>query len=90
MANRHGMTGAPLQQPDPEPLRRFAAFDSDQPCREHSTAYSGSMPCTGDYRCYLCGTVWDDDGKVLGARPPVADNAQDARADAGTPDTSGS
>ena len=63
--NTHGMTGAPLEQPEPAPLRVFAAFDRDKPCTEHSTGYSGTVPCTGDYRCRLCGTVWDDAGRVV-------------------------
>lgn len=68
MSNRHGLTGAVLQQPDPPPLRKFAAFDRDQPCEVHSTGYSGTVPCTGDYRCRLCGTAWDDNGNVIGYR----------------------
>lgn len=66
--NRHGITGAVLQQPDPPPLRKFAIWDSDKPCEVHSTAYMGNMPCTGDYACHLCGTVWDDNGNVIGQR----------------------
>lgn len=68
MANTHGMTGAPLQQPDPSPLRIHAVFDRDQPCEVHSTGYTGSMPCTGDYACRLCGTAWDDNGNILGRK----------------------
>lgn len=64
--NRHGMTDAPLQQPSPAPLRIFAMFDRDAECTEHQPAYSGHIPCTGAYRCVLCGTAWDDAGNVEG------------------------
>jgi hypothetical protein len=71
--NRHGLTGAPLEQPSPPPLRTFAVFDKTHPCVEHLTGYEGAVPCTGDYRCSLCGTVWDEDGNVLavGVKRPV-------------------
>lgn len=64
--NKHGMTGAPLQQPDPPPMRVNAVFDRDQPCTEHSTGYLGSRPCTGGYGCRICDTQWNDDGTVVG------------------------
>ena len=77
----HGLTGAPLQQPDPAPLRVFAVFDKNDPCVQHSTGYEGEVPCTGDYRCSLCGTVWDEDGKVLatGVKRPARRPAPPAR-----------
>jgi len=62
----HPLTGVQLEQPDPAPLRRFAIFDSDQSCVEHDPAYSGAVPCTGDLRCRLCGTAWDEQGRVIG------------------------
>jgi len=30
-------------------------------CTDHKYAYSGSMPCTGTYRCILCGYVPEKD-----------------------------
>lgn len=68
MANTHPLSGARLQQPDPAPLRTRAMFDPDEPCTEHSTHYTGRIPCTGDLACRLCGTRWDDAGNVLSAR----------------------
>ncbi len=38
--------------------RRFAIFDSDQECVDHSVAWSGRIPNTGTLRCALCGTEW--------------------------------
>lgn len=64
--NAHPLTGKPLEQPDPPLRRAFAVFDADDPCTEHSGSYTGKIPCTGDYRCNLCGARWDEDGKYLG------------------------
>ncbi len=58
----HPLTGIVLRQPDPAPLRTLAVFDRDQPCIDHAVAYTGSVPCTGALRCYICLTTWDDDG----------------------------
>jgi hypothetical protein len=74
--NTHGMTGAKLEQPDPAPLRQFAAFDREEPCTEHSTAYTGSVPCTGAYACRLCGTAWDDRGRVESVPPQPGQAAE--------------
>jgi len=30
-------------------------------CKDHSYSWSGQMPCTGVYRCVLCGKPKDDD-----------------------------
>ena len=62
--NRHPMTGAALQQPDPAPLRVWALADRDKPCTEHIAAYTGAIPCTGAYRCQACGTTWDEQGNA--------------------------
>jgi hypothetical protein len=63
--NTHGMTGAILVQPNPPLPRKHAMVDAELPCLEHSPSYSGSVPCTGAYRCNLCGASWADDGRLL-------------------------
>lgn len=57
--NRTPLTGRPLEQPEPAPLRADALFDSDQPCIEHHAPFTGRVPCTGVLRCSLCRTEWD-------------------------------
>ena len=67
--NRTPLTGLPLEQPDPAPLRIRALFDADQPCTEHHAPYSGKIPCTGVLRCSLCETEWDPEtGRLLPPR----------------------
>lgn len=68
MSNRTPLTGRLLQQPDPAPLRRFALYDSGQPCLDHHAPYTGSVSCTGVLQCTLCGTRWNPEtGKHIGA-----------------------
>jgi hypothetical protein len=64
--NRTPLTGQPLEQPDPAPLRKFALYYRDEPCTEHHAPFTGSIPCTGVLQCSLCGSQWDPDtGKLL-------------------------
>lgn len=66
MSNTTPLTGQPLRQPVPAPLRIGAVFDRDQPCTEHHAPYTGTIPCTGVLRCSLCGTEWDPEtGELL-------------------------
>jgi hypothetical protein len=66
MTNTTPLTGQPLEQPVPAPLRILAVFDKDQPCTEHHAPYTGTIPCTGDLRCSLCGTEWHPEtGRLL-------------------------
>lgn len=68
-SNRTPLTGQPLEQPSPPPLRRFAMFDADQPCTGHHAPFTGRIPCTGVLWCSLCGTRWDPDtGRLLPPR----------------------
>jgi hypothetical protein len=68
-SNRTPLTGQPLEQPDPPPLRVLAVFDADQPCTEHHAPFTGRMPCTGVLRCSMCLTEWDPDtGRLLPPR----------------------
>lgn len=65
-SNRTPLTGRPLEQPVPAPLRVLAVFDRDQPCTEHHAPFTGRVPCTGALRCTLCLTSWDPDtGQLL-------------------------
>lgn len=67
--NRTPLTGQPLEQPDPAPHQIFVAWQNNEPCTKHSTAYTGTIPCTGVLRCAFCGTEWDPDtGKLLPPR----------------------
>ena len=60
------LTGQPLEQPDPPPLRVWAAFDRDKPCTEHHAPYTGRIPCTGVLKCTLCFTEWNPlTGKLI-------------------------
>jgi hypothetical protein len=71
--NRTPLTGRPLEQPDPAPLRVNAVWNSGQPCTEHQVAYSGGVPCTGALRCTLCLCLWEPGtGAFLAYWPPPA------------------
>jgi hypothetical protein len=64
--NQTPLTGQPLEQPSPAPLRKWAMYYRDQPCTEHHAPFTGSLPCTGALQCTLCGTRWDPDtGKLI-------------------------
>ena len=67
MSNNRTPFGTPLEMPVNPPLRVNVVFNSAEPCLDHATAYTGSIPCTGVLRCSLCGCRWDpDNGKYLG------------------------
>lgn len=69
--NRTPLTGQPLEQPDPAPLRVNAIWDRDKPCTEHHAPYAGRIPCTGVLRCSLCLTEWDPVTGALIKRQPA-------------------
>lgn len=59
-------TKQPFVHNEPPPLRHLAAVGSDQPCTDHNVRFSGSMPCTGDMVCTVCGTMFHrDTGKEI-------------------------
>jgi hypothetical protein len=80
--NRTPLTGVPLEQPEPPPLRKFALYGRDHPCVEHHAHYTGTVPCTGVLRCTFCGTEWDPETGVLLNRTKTGRVLSDADVDA--------
>ncbi len=62
----HPVTGATLEPLRRRPLRQFAVFAKYDRCELHS----GGLTRSGHYRCDLCGSTWDREGRSLGVTKP--------------------